>query len=175
MPQLRRLDSWRRNRCQEAARRAAPCSESRPRRDGGGKPPRGDQKSRRRANWPVRFPPKPWGGAASNTPKVLGLLTFKVGGAEESDRQVRLGLDRHSDAGNERPRTCRGDWRGRKEHGGAPAADRHDSSCHDREKCLAAGMHGYAPKPIRAADLFDAIGNLFPDAVRTPDAALSAV
>jgi len=65
-----------------AATRAAPGSESGLMREGDVKLLRGDQKSRRRASWPVRFPPNPWGRAASNIPKVLGLPMFKAGGAK---------------------------------------------------------------------------------------------
>jgi CheY-like chemotaxis protein len=33
----------------------------------------------------------------------------------------------------------------------------------DREKCLAAGMDGYVSKPVRQKDIFEAIGQFFPE------------
>lgn len=125
----------------------------------------------------MRFPPKPWGGAASNTPKVLGLLTFKAGGAEESDRKDRLGLiDIQMPVmnGPELAAAIREDERSTEAHQPLIAMTAHVMTG-DREKCLDAGMDGYAPKPIRAADFSDAIGKLFPDAVRTPNVASSGV
>ena len=47
----------------------------------------------------------------------------------------------------------------------------------DRDKCLAAGMDAYVPKPIRSTDLCEAISNLIssrlPDPSSKPEPALS--
>jgi CheY-like chemotaxis protein len=34
----------------------------------------------------------------------------------------------------------------------------------DRERCIAAGMDGYVPKPLRAAELFAVMADLTPAA-----------
>jgi len=40
----------------------------------------------------------------------------------------------------------------------------------DREQCLAAGMDGYIPKPVRAQELFEVLNSLTPaDAVPVPE------
>ena len=42
----------------------------------------------------------------------------------------------------------------------------------DRERCLTAGMDGYVAKPIRAQELFEAIGKLFPTSNEPPSETL---
>jgi len=40
----------------------------------------------------------------------------------------------------------------------------------DREQCLAAGMDGYIPKPVRAQELFEVLNRLTPpDAAPVPE------